>query len=150
MAALLTADSASDQVREGGFTLVEAIVATLIATVAVIGLAYTFSTGRGIVTRYELRRAALAAAQGRMEALGVAPSTSPDLTIGSLHTAPFALDGRVLGEERWTVEWRDVPADGIGAADPDTFDLKLVSVEVVYSSAGVTDQVQLSRLLPGL
>lgn len=123
------------------------VAATLIATIAVVGLAYTFSTGRGFVNRFEVARAALAAAQGRLAVLGAARDTSAALTPGILHTAPFTVDGRVYGVERWAITWRDVPADGAGGADPDTFDMRLATVEVVFAQAGATDSVRLSRLL---
>jgi len=125
------------------------IVATLIATIAVIGLAYTFSTGRGFINRFELARAAFAAAEGRLEALAVAPSGDPEMSItppGSPHTAPFVVDGRVHGTESWTVVWRDMPVDGTGGADPNPNDLKYVTVEVLYQQGTVRDTIRLSRL----
>ena len=66
----------ADAGRSGvGFSLMEVIVATLIATIAITGLAYTFGLGRSFIDRYELSRAALAAAQGKVEALMATPVT---------------------------------------------------------------------------
>ena len=43
---------------ESGFSLMEAIVATAIAVIAVLGLAYSFGQGRAMIGRYEISRAA--------------------------------------------------------------------------------------------
>ena len=60
----------------------EVVVATVVAVVAVLALAYTFGTGRGLVNRYEAARVALAAAQRRMESLSAGPVTSAELQMG--------------------------------------------------------------------
>src|SRR5262245_64306352 len=86
---------------EAGFSLIEVIVATVIAMLAFIGLAYTFSMGRGFINRFEVRRAAVAAARARLETLASDPG-SPDLSITPPpHTTPFVVDGVNRGEERW-------------------------------------------------
>src|SRR5262245_55276546 len=98
---------------EAGFSLIEVMVASVIAILAFIGLAYTFSTGRGFINRFEVRRAAVAAARARLETLASDPG-SPDLTITPPpHTASFVVDGKTLGQEQWTVEWVDDPVDGL-------------------------------------
>lgn len=124
-------------------------MATLVATIAVIGLAYTFSLGRGFVDRYGVARAAFGVAKARLESCGAVNPLSPDLVITPPpHTAPFVLDGRVIGQESWTVDWVDDPADGlVGAGDPNGNDLKLVTVTVSYQQGALTDSVRLSRML---
>src|SRR4029077_3347309 len=91
---------------EAGFTLIEALVASLIAVIAVMGLAFTFSAGRGMIDRYATARDALAAAEQKMEQLsilGLKDPTNTDLNPG-IH-GPFArtLDGNATGSEKWTV-----------------------------------------------
>ena len=47
----------------------------LIASIAVLGLAYTFGVGRGMVNRYEIARAALGGAQDPLELCTSLPLT---------------------------------------------------------------------------
>jgi Tfp pilus assembly protein PilV len=133
--------------RDAGFSLMEAIVATLIATIAVIGLAYTFGLGRSFIDRFEVSRAALAAAQARVEALVAAPASSSDLATGA-HNEDFVVNGLDLGEIHWVVGYWDDPADGLGAADPNPNDLKIVTVEVSYRQGSAADTLRLSKLFP--
>ena len=137
------------QPRERGFSLIEAIVATLIATIAVIGLAYTFGLGRSFIDRFEVSRAALAAAQARMEALVAAPPGSLDLTTGA-HNEDFAVDGLVFGQIHWDVGFRDDPADGLSPGDTNPRDLKLITVEVSYRQGTAADTLRLSKLFPAI
>lgn len=130
-----------------GFSLIEVLVATVIATVAVVGLAYTFGIGRSTIDRFETARAALATAQGRLEMLTTLSSGSPELSQG-LHTADFVIGGEVRGQERWTVSWYDDAADGLDPADPNPNDLRRVTVEVLWTQGALTDTVRLVRLLP--
>ncbi len=123
----------------------EVIVATVVATIAVIGLAYSFSLGRSFIDRFEVARAALAEAQRRMETLVVAQVDSPDLTVGT-HPAlpmPFSYEGRAMGSEIWTVTWFDDPGT-IGT----TQDLKRVTVRIQWPSGSITDSVSVTRLFP--
>ena len=128
----------------------EVIAATVIATFAVVGLAYTFGLGRGFIDRYEVARAALAQAEGRLETLEVHPSGDTLSTPDEQHMSYFVVDGRVLGTERWVVRWVDDPADGTGqpGPDPNPRDLRRATVTVVFQMGSVEDSVQLSRLLP--
>lgn len=125
----------------------EVIVATIIATVAVLGLAYTFGMGRAFINRFETARAAVGAANARMETLGVLSGGSPDLAMGD-HSEPFVLDGVTIGETRWTVSAYDDPADGLGAADPRPMDLKRITVDVIWQVGALTDTVRVERLRP--
>ena len=77
---------------ERGVGLMEVIVATIVAVVAILALAYTFGTGRGLVNRYEAARVALAAAQRRMEMLSAGPAGSADLQLGQ-HPAAGTVPG---------------------------------------------------------
>jgi type II secretory pathway pseudopilin PulG len=125
---------------------VEVVVATVVAVIAILALAYTFGTGRGLVNRYETARVALAAAQRRMEALSAGPATAADLQFGahpSSGTHPVQLDGTTVAAETWTVAAYDDPADGIAAGD---VDLKRVTVTVAWGGQGPSERIVLTRL----
>ena len=126
---------------EAGFSLIEALAATVIATVAVVGLAYTFGLGRSFINRFEVARAALGIAQQRLELLHTEPLGSADFSEDSLHVRPFNHAGRELGTECWAVTWYDDPATpGM------THDLKRVTVTVRWMQGSVADSVIMSRL----
>lgn len=136
-----------------GFSLIEAMVATAIAVIAVIGLAYSFGQGRSMIGRYDVARSALAAAQDEMETLSVTLATDSTLALGAgnspgLHGRPFTIDGRTLGTIQWVVTAYDDPADGIGGADPDPLDLKNVVVTVSWTDGFIPGSVSLSRFFP--
>jgi hypothetical protein len=118
----------------------EVIIATVIATIAILALAYSFGTGRALVNRYELARMALAAAQRRMELLAVAPRNGADLTVGTHGPLDVVVDGRAVCRETWTVTAYADPL--IGAAY-----LKQVTVRVTWGQAGPAESVQLASLL---
>src|SRR5262249_5885492 len=86
-----------DEASEARFTLVEALVAAIIAVLAVVGLAHTFGLGRAFINRFEVARAALGAAQERLELLQITPRTSADFSPDSLHVRPFSHSGRDVG-----------------------------------------------------
>jgi hypothetical protein len=123
----------------------EAIIATVIAVIAVLGLAHTFGLGRGFAVRFEVARMALGIAQSRMEALTVLPSTDPSLAIGTHPATPldFTYRGVPIGTETWRVEWYDDPASSAL-----TTDLKRVTVLISWQRGADTDSVQLVRLFP--
>lgn len=131
--------------NQNGFSLIEALTATVIAVLAVLGLAYTFSVGRGQVNRYEVARAALGEAENRMERLlqlaGTTP-TSDSLAVGYRSTAlPFTVQGATLGAVWWHVDPYDDPDL------PDNPDLRRLVVCVRWNTS-VPDSVQFSQLLP--
>ncbi len=130
---------------ERGIGLMEVIVATVIATVAVLALAYNFGTARGLLGRFELARVGLAAAQKRMELLSVLPPTDPSLAIGSTHQQiPVVVAGATVAYESWTVAaWHD-PLDPVTGAT----DLKLVTVTVTWGDGTPAQSVQLTRFFP--
>ena len=135
---------------EGGFSLIEVIVATIIATLAIVGLAYTFGMGRGFINDFENNRAALAAAEGQLDLMASRPASDPLVSIGFAHVSDFVVDGSIKGIERWTVEWIDDPADGLASAgnDPNPSDLRLATVSIVIQKGALVDSVRVSRLLP--
>jgi type II secretory pathway pseudopilin PulG len=132
--------------RQGGlgFTLTEVLVALLITVLAVMGLAHTFGIGRGLIDRYATARAAMGVAQSRMEVLRMESLKSlanPDLDPAVTHpVTAVVLDGRVSGQETWTVEWVDDPA--IAGSQ----DYKRVRVTVSWTQAGIADSVELKSI----
>ncbi len=136
---------------ENGFTLIEAMVASIIAVIAVLGLAFSFSAGRGMVDRYAAARDGLAAAEQRMERLSILGLKDPlnaELSPGAHGPRPRPLNGNLTGTEEWTVTWVDDPADNAGG-DPNPNDYKRVTVDVRWMSGTVQDHIQLSRIILG-
>jgi hypothetical protein len=134
---------------ERGVGLMEIIVATVIATISVLGLAYTIGTGRTLLNRSELARAGLAGAQRRMEILSAARGTDPQLTIpdgrpSASYSEPFVVGGAPVGIVRWTVTWVTDPADTV----LNGHSLRLVSVRTSWSTGTDSDAVTLQRRLP--
>lgn len=127
-----------------GFSLIEALIATVIAVIAVLGLAYTFSVGRGQVSRYEVARAALGEAENRMERLLLLADVNP--LSDSLRTdyfsaaSPFTYRGATLGTLWWHVDPYEVP--GV----PGSPDMRQVVVCVRWNTS-VPDSVQFTQLL---
>src|SRR5882672_11756294 len=96
--------------NEHGFSLMEALTAATISVIAVLGLAYSFGVGRGLVDRYEVARAALGEAQSQLEALTLLPNSDPTLALGYVGApTPFRYEGTTLGEEYWRVVAYDEP-----------------------------------------
>ncbi len=129
---------------EQGVGLVEVIVATVVAVIAILALAYSFGTGRGLINRFEIARMALAAAQSRMEWLAAQPATAPELVVGFTHApSPVTIGGRGAAFESWSVQAYDDPANGLGQTD-----LKQVTVTVSWGRGGPPESVRLTRLFP--
>ena len=123
--------------------MMEVMVATVIAVIAVVALAYSFGNGRNLINRFEVARMALAAAQSRMEWLAAQPATAPELAIGYTHDpSDVILDGRRVAQESWTVTDYDDPANGTGQQD-----LKKVTVTVSWGTSP-NESIQLTRLFP--
>lgn len=99
--------------HERGFSLIEALIATIIAVLAVLGLAYTFSVGRGQVSRYEVARAAMGEAESHLERLlrlQKANASSESLAVGfGSPEFPFAYRAATLGTVWWHVDPYDDP-----------------------------------------
>jgi type II secretory pathway pseudopilin PulG len=130
---------------QGGFSLIEALTATVIAVIAVLGLAYTFGVGRGQVARYEVARIALGEAESRIERLLLLADTSPNsdsLRLGYRSPASvFAYAGSPIGTAWWHVDPYDDPDL------PASPDLRRLVVCVRWNTS-LPDSVQFSQLLP--
>jgi hypothetical protein len=133
---------------EGGFSLVEVVVASAIATVAVLGLAHSFAAGRVLIDRYENGRDALGIVQRRLERLASLPPQHAELAIGLHSGGTIPLNSAVVGTESWDVVWVDDPVDGTGGGDlTGPNDYKRATVLVSWSQGGGSDAVQLSRII---
>jgi prepilin-type N-terminal cleavage/methylation domain-containing protein len=135
---------------ERGFSLIEVLVAVIIAVIAVLGLAHSFGAGRALINRYETARAASALVEGRLETLATIATkdpSDPQLTVGTHGPAPIMLGGERLGQESWFIEWVDDPLDGLGAGDLTPNDYKRVTATITWTGSAVADTVQLTRLL---
>lgn len=131
--------------NQTGFSLIEALTATVIAVLAVLGLAYTFGVGSGQVNRYAVARAALGAAESRMERLLLLADAEPgsdSLEFGYVSaTTPFVYNGDAVGSLWWHVDGYNDPDL---PANPDMHRL----VVCVRWNTSVPDSVEFSQLLP--
>lgn len=119
----------------------EALTGATISVIAVLGLAYSFGVGRGLVNRYEVARAALGEAQSQLEALQLVARTDPTMAIGYVSPpTPFRYDGATLGTSSWRVLAYDEPSL------PGTVNLKHVVVTVRWTRNAQADSVSLERL----
>jgi prepilin-type N-terminal cleavage/methylation domain-containing protein len=147
--------AAEDPVLRGslaqrGFSLVEVIVAMVIAVIAVVGLAHTFAIGRSLIDRYETARSALAYAQGRVELMATLalPNHDPGnaaLTPGWHGPTPVTFGDRAASE-RYFVEWVDDPVDN-NPPDANPNDYKRLTMYVMWAQGAAMDTVSLSRTL---
>lgn len=127
--------------NERGFSLMEALTAATISVIAVLGLAYSFGVGRGMVNRYEVARAALGEAQSQLEALTILPKNDPTLALGyAAALTPFRYEGVTVGSSYWRVVGYDEPHLA-GAVN-----LKRVVMTVRWKSDARTDSLSLERL----
>ena len=126
-----------------GFSLMEALTAATISVIAVLGLAYSFGVGRGLVNRYEIARAALGDAQSQLESLTLLPGSDPTLAPGYAGSpTPFRYKGATLGSEGWRVIAYDEPHI------PGPSNLRRVIVTVRWHQGVHTDSLSLERLWP--
>jgi hypothetical protein len=124
-----------------GIGLFEVIAGTLIATLAVLGLAYSFGVGRGLIDRYQVARAAMGEAQKMADSLAAEPPAS--LASGS---ETFWLAGQPLGTTSWIVTHVDDPGDNV-PSDPNPYDMNRLSILVTWQLGGSTDTLGLTRLV---
>jgi prepilin-type N-terminal cleavage/methylation domain-containing protein len=136
-----------------GFSLIEVMVATVVAVIAVLGLAYSFSAGRGLIDRFAAARDAMEAVQNRLDRLAVQavrdPAT-PDLNIGT--HGPFAriVNHNLTGTESWPVVWVNDPVDDGGpGGDADPNDYKRATVTIHWNQGAQQDQLSMSRSFLG-
>src|SRR5262249_7513644 len=80
---LIQRNSADGPSDAGGFSLIQGIVAVVIAAIAVIGLAHSFGIGRGLIDRFESARDGLGVAQQEMEILSMIRLDSDSLDAGA-------------------------------------------------------------------
>jgi len=126
----------------------EVLVATVIATIAVVGLAYTFGMGRGFINQFEVGRAAEAAAEGEMDMMAGTPASDTLVEIGRLHMSSFMVGCKNTGNQRWMLGLVDDTADSVGEAAPNPNDLRPATVTVLFRHGSLPDSVQVTRLLP--
>jgi hypothetical protein len=125
---------------ERGFSLMEAVMGATISVIAVMGLAYSFGVGRGLVNRYEVARAALGEAQSELEALQLVPRIDPTMAIGYVSPpTPFIYEGTTLGSSSWRV----LPYDDPNLPGP--VNLKRVIVTVQWTRDAQMDSLSLER-----
>jgi hypothetical protein len=120
----------------------EVIVATVIAAIAVVGLAHMFGMGRGQIDRFATARIALGVAEEQMAILSVLPRTHPDLELNTQHDSSFVVDGQAIGDMRWIVtpvrfDW----TSGVPYSDS----LRRIVVEVNWAVT-LPDTIRLTRL----
>src|SRR5262245_9327375 len=132
------------KLNERGFSLMEALTGATISVIAVLGLAYSFGVGRGLVNRYEVARAALGEAQSQLEGLQLvhaANRSDPTLAFGYVSpSTPFLYEGSALGDSYWRVDPYNEPNL------PGNANLKRVLVVVRWTRNAQTDSVTLVRL----
>lgn len=146
----LTALAAGVTGDQRGFSLMEAVVATAIAVIAVLGLAHSFGMGSALIARYEIGRVALGAAGRRMDSIAARPAAG--VSAPSADSVTFIYKGQALGYEKWTIQWVDDPYDGTGGLDisGSPQDLKRATVTIQWANqGGGMNRVQLERMLPG-
>ena len=129
--------------RESGFSLMEAIVATVISVIAVVGLAYAFGLGRSFIDDFQVRRVASGAGQACMDSLITLPVGSPALTPGTHPAIPmtFTCWGRPMG----TITWR-VTAPSDAPASVATL-LREVTATVAWTNGSLSDSLSFTRLV---
>ena len=133
---------------ERGIGLFEVMAGTLVATLAVLGLAYSFGVGRGLIDRYQVARRAMGRAQLIVDSL----TTCPPASLAASGTEPFWAEGMQAGTTDWTVTWVDDPVDGLASSSPPDLtpnDLKRISVAVSWKLGDSRDTLRLSRLVLG-
>lgn len=131
------------ELNQRGLGIAEVIASTLIAALAVIGLAYSLGVGRGLIDRYQYARNALGQVSGVLDSL---TTLNIPLATPSLVSRDFIVNGAKVGTLTCITEWADDPADGTYPIDPDTNDVKRVVVRAEWDRNGVHDEVALERL----
>lgn len=132
-------DEPRRQTGERGFSLMEAVVATVIAVIAVLGLAYSFGLGRGFIDRFEAARVADGLAAACMDSLA---TTGADLSLGgprpSAAGMPIVYAGTTIGRVTWTVST-------VSGVVPGAANLVDVAVTASWTMAGMSDSLRYQR-----
>lgn len=131
---------------EAGIGLAEVIAATLIATLAVLGLAYSLGIGRGLIDRYLIARAA--EEQARLAVDSLLTQTPVSLRSDS---CDFWVNGVRAGRTCWIVTPVDDPVDGLASSspsDPQPEDMKRILVQIRWPQPGGSEVIRLVRIVP--
>jgi hypothetical protein len=138
-----------------GFSLVEAVVVSALATVVFGALFLSFEFTLDLINNSRAKLSALSVANDRMEyfrslpyddvgtILGIPPGNIPQNSTTTLNGIEFS--------ERVLVEYVDDPADGEGASDTNGIlaDYKRVKVEYVWNIGEATSSISLvSNIVP--
>lgn len=131
--------------NQRGIGMFEVMAGTLIATLAVLGLAYSFGVGRGLIDRYEVARRALARSELLVDSL-----STRNPTVLQDGTQTFWVDGVPVGTEQWAITPVDDPIDGTAGGsppDPTPADLKRIRVTVSWNIGSSGDSLGLTRMV---
>ena len=118
---------------------------TVVATLAVLGLAYSFGIGRGLIDRYQVARQALGRAELIIDSLSTVPR--PSIVAGN---EPFWIEGLKAGDTHWTLTNIDDPVDRLATSsppDPNPVDMRRIVVRVGWSLGGTSDTLAMTRLV---
>jgi hypothetical protein len=115
----------------------EAIVATVISIIAILGLAHTFGMGRGFIERFGIARTALSLVRAKMESFTVSRDS---IALGSFYVQPFNYRGNEVG----TIEWRVDPYDDVQISGP--YNLRNVVITARWGPPTQRDSLVISRL----
>lgn len=132
---MLTADHKRGSRGQDGFTLIEVIVAFTILAVMLTALLQGFSRGMDGIAAADERSRLIAAAQNRLEEVGVLIPLEPGVEAGR------------MDDIDWEVAIDALPAVAPpGLADPPPYDLLTVTVTVRNDNGG-SDTLNTLRLL---
>lgn len=117
---------------ERGSSLVESLIAAVVATAGAMAMIFAVVSGNAGIKSNRIERGAFFAAQQKLERLVVKPPADAELTIGSHGPVTTALPW-VSGQTSWTVSWVDDALDGTGGSDTDPQDYKKVQISVTWN-----------------
>jgi len=117
---------------ERGTSLVEALVATVVAVVAALAMVFALVSGSTAIRSMRIERGASFVAQKQMETLLSKPTSDASLTIGD-HGPQTATLPYVSGQTTWNVSWMDDALDGTGGSDSNPQDYKKLVVTISWT-----------------
>lgn len=120
--------------NQRGTSLVEAMTACAVATIAVVAMLFALSSGHAGIRGMRVERAALFQAQQKLDQLLALPGTDAQLAVGTHgpETAPLPHGS---AQRTWIVSWVDDPLDGIAPSDTSPQDYRKVEVTVSWTDA---------------